>query len=67
MIAPGFVGVRVTPGHHRVLFVYHAYPFYWLLFAFGAVVMIALVFVERRVPRDAGRRDVDDAPGPSTG
>jgi hypothetical protein len=27
MIAPGFVGVRVAPGSHRVLFVYHAYPF----------------------------------------
>ena len=48
MIAPGFVGVRVEPGDHRVLFVYHAYPFYWLLFAFGALVMVALVFVERR-------------------
>jgi hypothetical protein len=48
MIAPGFVGVRVSPGDHRVLFVYHAYPFYWLLFAFGAIVMVALVFIERR-------------------
>ena len=51
MIAPGFVGVRVSPGDHRVLFAYHAYPFYWLLFAFGALVMIALVVVERRFLR----------------
>jgi hypothetical protein len=66
MIAPGFVGVRVAPGHHRVLFVYHAYPFYWLLFTFGAAVMIALVFIERRF---LGRKasDVDDLPEPSTG
>ena len=66
MIAPGFVGVRVAPGHHRVLFVYHAYPFYWLLFAFGAAVMIALVLVERRfLGRTAS--DGDDTPEPSTG
>jgi len=51
MIAPGFVGVRVSPGDHRVLFAYHAYPFYWLLFAFGALVMVALVVVERRFLR----------------
>jgi hypothetical protein len=51
MIAPGFVGVRVTPGHHRVLFVYHAYPFYWALFASGAIAMIALVLLERRFAR----------------
>ena len=66
MIAPGFVGVRVTPGHHRVLFVYHAYPFYWLLFAFGAAVMIALVLVERRfLSRRAS--EADDTLEPSTG
>ena len=62
MIAPGFVGVGCTPGDHRVLFVYHAYPFYWLLFAFGAVVMIALVFVERRFLRPTPS-DVDTRPG----
>ena len=56
MIAPGFVGVRVDPGDHRVLFVYHAYPFYWLLFALGAVVMIALVVFERRFLRPTPRR-----------
>ncbi len=66
MIAPGFVGVRVTPGHHRVLFVYHAYPFYWLLFAFGAAVMVALVLVERRfLGRSAS--EADDTPEPGTG
>ena len=53
MIAPGFVGVRVSPGDHRVLFAYHAYPFYWLLFAFGAFVMVALVLIERRFLRPA--------------
>lgn len=58
MIAPGFVGVRVAPGHHRVLFVYHAYPFYWALFAFGVVAMMALLFFERRLRRR--RRPYDD-------
>jgi uncharacterized membrane protein YfhO len=64
MIAPGFVGVRVDPGDHRVLFVYHAYPFYWVLFALGSIVMIALVFVERRFLRPNGPEDVV-APSPS--
>ena len=64
MIAPGFVGVRVTPGHHRVLFVYHAYPFYWLLFAFGAAVMIALVVVERRFLGPEAP-EAEEAPEPS--
>lgn len=58
MIAPGFVGVRVAPGHHRVLFVYHAYPFYWALFAFGVVAMMALLFFERHLRRR--RRPHDD-------
>ena len=64
MIAPGFVGVRVTPGHHRVLFVYHAYPFYWLLFAFGAAVMIAMVVVGRRFLGPKAP-EAEDAPEPS--
>ena len=58
IIAPGFVGVRLDPGDHRVLFVYHAYPFYWLLFALGAVVMIALVVIERRFLRPPRPHDV---------
>ena len=57
MIAPGYVGVRVAPGSHRVLFVYHAYPFYWVLFVFGAMVMIALLLVERRFLEPAGTEE----------
>jgi hypothetical protein len=64
MIAPGFVGVRVSPGHHRVLFVYHAYPFYWILFAFGVIVMIGLLFFERRFLR---RPESEDTPMPEPG
>jgi len=41
----------VSPGDHRVLFAYHAYPFYWILFAFGALVMAVLVVIERRFMR----------------
>lgn len=51
MIAPGFVGVRVAPGRHRVLFEYHPYPWYWALFALGALVMFALLSFERRLDR----------------
>jgi uncharacterized membrane protein YfhO len=57
MIAPGFVGVRVAAGVHRVRFAYRPYPWYWALFAVGAVLMIALVSLERllirRRPRHA--------------
>jgi hypothetical protein len=51
MIAPGFVGVRVAVGHHRVLFLYRPYPWYLALFALGAVVMIAVLWLERRFDR----------------
>jgi hypothetical protein len=63
MIAPGFVGVRVTPGRHRVLFVYRPYPWYWALFALGAVTMIALVLFERLLVRRRSRATARLEPG----
>jgi hypothetical protein len=63
MIAPGFVGVRVTPGRHLVLFTYHAYPFYWALFAFGAAAMTALLFLNRRLGRRRSHKDAISEPG----
>jgi hypothetical protein len=57
MIAPGFVGVRVGAGIHRVLFEYQPYPAYWALFAFGAAVMIALLSLERHLGRPRSRDD----------
>jgi hypothetical protein len=62
MVAPGFVGVRVTPGAHRILFVYHAYPFYWVLFAVGGALMAVLLVFERRSVR--GRRGDEVMYGP---
>ena len=59
MIAPGFVGVRVTAGEHRVVFEYRAYPWYWALFAFGLLVMLAVVAIERRLRRN---RPPDESP-----
>ena len=63
MIAPGFVGVRVAVGRHRVLFEYHPYPWYWALFGLGALVMIALLLFERRLDRRRPDQDVTLDPG----
>jgi hypothetical protein len=49
MVAPGFVGVRVPQGMHEVRFTYHAYPGYWALFVAGALGLLALVKIERRL------------------
>ena len=48
MIAPGFVGVRVLEGFHKVAFIYTPYPNYAWLFAFGAIALIALMVLDRR-------------------
>jgi hypothetical protein len=67
MIAPGFVGVRVAAGSHKVRFVYRPYPWYWVLFALGGVLMIALLSLEkhlvRRRPRHAVSADARLEPG----
>jgi hypothetical protein len=56
MVAPGFVGVRVPAGRHRVRFTYAAYPWYWALFLLGGASMAALLFWERRSRSRAGAR-----------
>jgi xanthosine utilization system XapX-like protein len=47
MLAPSFVGVEVPPGRHRIDFRYQNYPYYWLLFAVGALTLVALAVVPR--------------------
>ena len=58
MIAPGFVGVTVPPGRHSVVFTYRSYPGYWALLLLGAVVLVALSFVDRTSARPP-RRGID--------
>lgn len=48
MVAPGFVGVRVPAGDHRVDFVYEPYPHYPVLIAAGFVAVVGLWFWGRR-------------------
>lgn len=55
MVAPGFVGVTVPPGLHTVMFTYRPYPWYWVLFLVGAVVLVALTFVDRDSARGSRR------------
>jgi hypothetical protein len=55
MVAPGFVGVTVPPGRHTVVFTYRPYPWYWVLFLLGAVVVVALSFVDRSSARRSRR------------
>jgi hypothetical protein len=51
MVAPGFVGVTVPPGRHTVVFTYRPYPWYWVLFLLGAIVVVVLSFVDRSTAR----------------
>jgi hypothetical protein len=51
MLAPSYVGVAVPPGQHRIEFRYKSYPYYWLLFAIGALVLVGLAVVPRRYHR----------------
>jgi hypothetical protein len=53
MVAPGFVGVTVPPGRHSVVFTYRPYPWYWVLFLLGSVVIMVLSLVDRRSARRA--------------
>ena len=48
MIAPAFVGVRVSAGTHQVVFAYAAYPNYVALFAIGVLALVVLVVLDRR-------------------
>jgi hypothetical protein len=47
MVAPSFVGREVAAGRHSIVFTYHPFPRYDLLFAFGALVFVALLLVPR--------------------
>jgi hypothetical protein len=51
MVAPGTVGVSVDAGRHEVVFTYHPYPWYLLLFALVPVGVGGLALLERRLPR----------------
>jgi hypothetical protein len=55
LVAPGFVGVRVPPGPHTVVFTYRPYPWYWVLFLLGAVVLATLSVRDRRLARTVRR------------
>jgi uncharacterized membrane protein YfhO len=63
MVAPSFVGREVAAGHHTVVFTYHPFPRYDLLFAFGAFVFAALLLVprwwDRRRTNQAGEVPTD--------
>lgn len=62
MMAPGLVGVEVGPGRHVIRFHYAPYNRYPLLFALGALALIALIGFERgwfRLDLKALRRSVD--------
>ena len=58
VLAPGFVGVAVTPGAHAVVFRYQSYPNYAALFGISIISVAALAFGERRLRRRSrGSRD----------
>ena len=41
MVAPALLGVQVTPGRHVVVFTYHGFAHYDLLYALAAVTLLA--------------------------
>ncbi len=51
MLAPSFIGVSVTPGHHRIEWEYVPYGYYWVLFTLGALTLIGLALVPRVLDR----------------
>jgi hypothetical protein len=51
MVAPSFVGVTVPAGTHRIEFHYESYQYYWLLFLVGAMTLLGLIVVPRRLAR----------------
>ena len=54
MVAPALVGVTVAPGVHRVVFVYHGYGSYPLLFVIALLTLVGVgagPFVWRRTRR----------------
>jgi hypothetical protein len=63
MVAPGFVGREVPPGHHSIAFVYRPFPRYDVLFALGAIVFLLLLLV----PKSVGLRRHRQRPAPPGG
>jgi hypothetical protein len=56
MIAPALVGVTVAPGLHHVVFEYHGYGSYPLLFVVGLLTLLGILAVPRVRRRLAERR-----------
>jgi hypothetical protein len=55
MVAPSYVAVTVPPGNHFVRFTYRTYRPYWLLFLAGALALVALAALDRRISRPLTR------------
>jgi hypothetical protein len=49
MMAPSLVGISVPAGNHQVVFRYRPYAHYGLLLALGALALLALALVPRRL------------------
>ncbi len=56
MIAPAYVGVRVTKGTHVVKFLYQAFQYYPELFGLAGMSLLVFGFVQRRTRRSPPRR-----------
>ncbi|MGB9111894.1 MAG: YfhO family protein [Acidimicrobiales bacterium] len=56
LIAPAYVGVRVSKGTHVVKFRYQAFSYYPELFALAGIAVLVLCFGRRRLPRSLLRR-----------
>lgn len=56
-IAPSFVAVTVPAGQHGVEFRYKPYRHYLALFAFGALFLVGMTALERRLSRRVARSD----------
>jgi hypothetical protein len=54
MVAPALVATTVPPGTHRIIFRYHGWQDYPLLFALGAAALAALAFTDIRRARSLG-------------
>ena len=54
MLAPSFVGVPVPAGQHTIEFKYQSFKWTWVLVLFGALALIALAIVPRRLEQRRG-------------
>ena len=51
LMAPGFVGIPVRAGAHKILFTYQSVDHYWLLFVSLAAVALTVYFERRKRQR----------------